>query len=164
MAAVHTAMAGYCSRGWFLIECRRGCFGYLKDNRCDDLVKQVLDPVTLVVDVAAEAHFGGHTIWQPRQMRVTYKAVVIVPSDTTTYDGPAHYYAASCLPIQDGKGGWLLYDGAGVEHDPCLVTEVKGTRLMEHISQRKDRVCVIIMQKLTEEKIDWVDRSRDGTN
>lgn len=134
------------------------------DNRCDDLVKQVLDPVTLVIDVAAEAHFGRHAIWQPRQMRVTYKPVVVVLSDTTTYDGPAHYYAASCLPIKDGKGGWLLYDGAGVEHDPRLVTEVEGTRLMEHISEQKDRVCVIIMQKLREEKTEWVDRFKDETN
>ncbi|KAF1357010.1 hypothetical protein BDV97DRAFT_365699 [Delphinella strobiligena] len=125
------------------------------DNRCDDLVKQVLDPVTLSVDVAAEGHVGRQTIWQPRQMRVTYKPVVIVVSDTTTYaEGTAHWYAASCLPIKDGKGGWLLYDGVGTEQDPRLVTEVEGARLVEHISRKKDRVCVIIMQKLMEEKIE----------
>lgn len=115
------------------------------------LVESILRPITLFVDLANETEIAddanpdGYTIWNPIRMRVTYKPVVLGLSDDTSYGpGHSHQYAVICLPIKDGKGGWLAYDGMRgmLQNKPAdkLVVETDEASILNSLGREKDGV------------------------
>lgn len=130
--------------------------------------QEVFNPITLLIDIADTIDSGGY-IYQPKRMRVTYKPVAL--GLTANYVSRArgrqdrhtkHAYGASCLPFKDGKGRWLVYDGmrgpdqAGVAQD--LVWESDQASLLDNILRRRHVPNFIIMEKQSEERIEWEDR------
>ncbi|KAL1306874.1 hypothetical protein AAFC00_005524 [Neodothiora populina] len=115
----------------------------------DNMMDQYFSPVTFDVEYANEQDGGGGVkTWQSRLVRLTYRPAVLVIRDDRRGANQAHWYAASCLPVKDGSGRWLLYDGLGVEDGVNkIVDQLQPVDIMQHMQSGKHRVHVMVLQK-----------------